>query len=229
MNPVDQSRRRSIRPIGGRGLLLPFVALLGLAGCDTFGSRLPNDPFMGVHTPPSPTPVPAPGNVPGSEVAATPPQVPPLPSSYTALGTAPVAGGETATPEGGRDLRIPNSAVRGAAPNITVGNPEPATSGATTHLVPMSGATPVPVPAPAQVAGSSAAIRNFEDAEQFLKQHNVNWQRLELEDDGGWKFQCSAPNPSNPRMNRTYTTNKPFPDPLSAMRAIVSQIEQQPH
>ena len=241
MNPVDQSRRRRFGPIGGRGrLLLSAVALMGLAGCESgFGSKSANDPFNGFHAPPPPTPVSAPGDVPG-QAAATTDRVPPLPSSYTAAGSAAVAGGETATPESARILRIPSDtnspvgqlaggAARGAAPSVTVGSPEPATPGTTAHLVPMSGGSPQTTGATTQVIGPAATVRTFEEAQQFLKLHNVNWQRLDMEDDGRWKFECSAPNPRNASMNTTYRTNRPFPDPLSAIRAVIVQIEQRPH
>ncbi|HTU92519.1 MAG TPA: hypothetical protein VMF69_20730 [Gemmataceae bacterium] len=170
-----------------------------------------------------------------------------MPSSYTAAGTVPVASGETATPENPREIRmagdtlppasVPSAgAARGAAPAVSVGNPEPAASGTAANLVPtpISGGlgmpTPVPVPAlaPSPAGESAANIRTYEDAQRFLKQHGVTWQRMSGDGDE-WQFTCGIPNPSNPRVNKTYQTSKPFPDLLSAMRAVITQIEQTPH
>jgi hypothetical protein len=75
------------------------------------------------------------------------------------------------------------------------------------------------------VSGSAANLRTYEDAQQFLQQLHVSWQRLDMED-GQWKFECGVPNPSNPRLNRHYATSKAFPDPLSAIREVIAQIEK---
>lgn len=220
-----------------------WVALIGLIGCETgFGSRHPLDPMLGIHAPPTPAAGPAaPANPPPTQSAAAG-GTPPLPASYEAPGPAAVAAGETATPENGRHLRIAdtpnpptnwpkNGAARGAAPSsVTVGNPVPAGNRppAPPRAVPPSAAVqPIGVSTPAQPSPAAAApVRSFEDAQRFLQQHGVNWQRLETEDNGRWKFTCSIPNPHNPRMNRTYETSRPFPDALSAIRAVIQKIEE---
>jgi hypothetical protein len=162
-----------------------------------------------------------------------------MPPSYTTPGTVPVAGGETGTSENPRDLRMTTDtvspvsapstgAVRGTAPGITVGNPEPAVAGTTSNLAapPVSGNLGMPTaPPPPPPGGVAANIRTYEDAQQFLKQHRVNWQRLS-DEEGEWKFACGIPNPENPRINRNFVTEKPFPDPLSAIRAVVADIEK---
>lgn len=229
MNPKDLSRRRRIRPSGGRGcVLLSAAALLLFVGCEgTLGKRLQaNDPLLGSHAPPpNPAPIPPPNNT-ATQAAAATEQIPPLPSSISAPGTAAVAAGEMATPESGRELRITGgaaappgqltgSSARGAAPVVSVGTPEPATPGSTSRL---------PAAAPTTVAN----IRTFEDAQQFLKQHGVTWQRLDGEDDGRWQFQCSIPNPKTPNTSRIFKTDGPCADSLAALRAVIAKIEQQP-
>jgi hypothetical protein len=89
----------------------------------------------------------------------------------------------------------------------------------------VSGGLGTPAPAPPPPGGTAANIRSYEDAQLFLKQHAVNWQKLSV-DEGEWKFACGIPNPSNPRVNTNYQTDKPFPDYLSAIRAVIVQIEQ---
>jgi hypothetical protein len=213
------------------------VVLIALAGCESgFGSRQQQgDPMLGIHS--QPTPVPASGSANNPSAQASSGTIPPLPSSYTTPGTAPVAGGETGTAENARDLRMTTETVapasqpstgaaRGVAPGVTVGNPEPANPGSTSNLVtpPTSGVS-MPPTTPPPPAGSAGTIRTYEDAQRFLKQHGVNWQRLSG-DDGEWKFACGIPNPSNPHVNKTYQTSKPFPDYLSAIRAVITEIEQ---
>lgn len=202
--------------------------LFGLAaGCGSnFGNRQQGDPLLGVQA--APKPVDSPSTPSNTTAQATSGPIPPMPSSYAATSTAPVAGGETATPQSPRDLRMAGDTVapasmptagaaRGAAPAVNVGNPEPTPAvGTTANLAP-----------PPVSGGSAANIRTFEDAQQFLKQHRVTWQSMSQED-GEWKFSCSIPNPSNPHVNKTYQTSKPSPDLLSAMRAVIAQIAQAP-
>jgi hypothetical protein len=224
MKAVDQSKRRRVGRIGGRArMLLSAVALMGLVGCaNEFGRKLAsNDPLVGGSgstPPPNPTLLAPPSNGPAqAQAVVRPPQ---LPSTFSAPGTVAVAGGETGTPDNGRD----SLAARGVAPVVTVGNPEPASSNSTARLTPLSpGAT-----APASVGGAAANVRTFEEAQQFLKRYGVSWQRLDQEDDGRWQFQCSIPNPKSTNTNRTYGTDGPFSDPVSAMRAVLAKIEQQP-
>jgi hypothetical protein len=92
-------------------------------------------------------------------------------------------------------------------------------------MPPTSGGLGTPTPAPPPPGGGAANIRTYEDAQLFLKQHAVNWQRLSG-DEGEWKFACGIPNPSNPRINTTYQTSRSFPDYLSAIREVIAEIEQ---
>jgi hypothetical protein len=208
-------------------LLLFSLSLCGAAGCESgFGSRQQSDPLLGIHAAPKPLEQ---SSAPSNALAqATSGPIPAMPSSYSAPSTAPVAGGETATPEHPRDLRMAGSstspanapsagAARGTAPVVSVGNPEPAPAAAAAASL-----TNQPIPLP---GGSAATIRTYEDAQQFLKQQRVSWQRLDMED-GQWKFECGVPNPSNPQINRHYATSRAFPDPLSAIREVITQIEK---
>jgi hypothetical protein len=245
MNPMDQSRRSRFRPIGGRGcLLLSSVVLTALAGCEGVGSRQQRDPMLGPQVPAQPAAAPgSQGNTPAQAAAEQAP--PSLPSTYAATSPAALASGETATPEQGRDLRITgdtssttalpsNGAARGVAPGVSVGNPEPAASDSTSRLAPVAASTAplqqlgAPTAASPPLGSAAAKVRTFEDAQQFLKQHNVKWQRLDEVDVGWWKFECSVPNPSVPQANRHYYTSNPFPDPLSAIRAVITEMEQKP-
>lgn len=237
---MDQLRRRKFLPYGGRGcLLLAALVLIILAGCNSdFGSRRQSDPLRGSLS--SPTPVPPPnasGNAPAQTALGDP--TPPLPASYTGPGTAAVAAGETATPVPGRKLQIDgdpsapasvtgNSAARGAAPNVTVGSPEPANNGSTARLAAVPPVAPAgqSLGAPTAPVADGAAL-TFDQAQQLLRQYSVNWQRLDMED-GLWKFQCGIPIPSNSTVNRTYATTKGAPDYVSAIREVIAQIEKDP-
>ncbi|MHB1423413.1 MAG: hypothetical protein ACYC3I_09520 [Gemmataceae bacterium] len=208
--------------------LSPLLFACLAVGCESgFGSRRQGDPLLGIQTPATPQPAPIPpSSTPPAQASAG--QVPPLPATYSAPGTVPVAGGETATPENGRDLRMTTSplsptslptsgAARGVAPAVTVGNPEPVPPAGTTANL----ATSPPL-------GAASNIRTFDDAQRYLKQRGVSFQRFEMEEDGRWKFECSIPNPANPKIGKTYVTNTKFSDPLSAMQAVIGQIEQSP-
>lgn len=239
-NLMEPSRRSRPQPRSGRGHRLLWVAaLLALAGCESgFGSRLKNDPMLGISTPPAPVPAPtAPSTSPA--LASSGP-LPPLPATYTTPGTVAVAGGETATPENPHNLRITGDpvapasvpgtgAVRGTAPGVTVGHPEPTQVGAVSKLAapPNSGGLGATPPTSATLSASAANIQTYEDAQRYLKQHGVNWQRLSG-DEGEWKYSCGIPNASNPHLSRTYQTKRAFPDPLSAIRAVIGEIEQTP-
>jgi hypothetical protein len=197
--------------------------------------------MLGIQTPPAPVPAPGAPSTGNPTAQASSGPIPPLPSTYASTGTVPVAGGETATPDKPRDLRMTGDtsstatlpaggAARGAAPGIVVGNPEPTPSGAVSNLAnpSASGGIGVPSALPAAPSGSAADIRTYEDAQRYLKQKGVNWQSLKG-DEGRWSFSCGIPNPSNPHMNKTYRTRREFPDYLSAIREVIAEIEQTPH
>ena len=208
-------------------IFLLFLFCLA-AGCEgSFGARQLNDPMLGISAAPKPGAQPSAAGNAVAQATSGPIPVPPMPASYTAPGTAPVASGETATPENPRDLRMTGGSIaasnapaagaaRGAAPAVTVGSPEPAPAGTTANMM------KPPAPSP---TGSAANIRTYEEAQQFLQQQRVSWQRLDM-DDGQWRFECGVPNPSNAQINRHYATSRAFPDPLSAIREVITQIEK---
>lgn len=235
---MDQSRRSRSQPGRSRGRLpLSAALLLALVGCESgFGSRQQGDPMLGIQSPSAPVPVP--GAPSSSTAQASSGPIPPLPASYTTPGTVPVAGGETATPDKPRDLRISGDTsspttipatglARGAATGVVVGNPEPARTGAVSNLAAPtpSGGFGVSPERPAPSTGTATNIRTYEDAQRYLKQKGVNWQSLS-NDEGEWKFSCGIPNPSNPRVNKTFSTKGAFPDDLSAIRAVIAEIDQ---
>lgn len=93
---------------------------------------------------------------------------------------------------------------------------------------------PAPVPpvaAPPLVARGAGpfgggSIATFEQAQVVLASHGVKWQRLETWGDRGeWKFSCSIPNRQNAFISRTYEGRAP--DSLSAVRAVLNQIDQE--
>ncbi len=110
-----------------------------------------------------------------------------------------------------------------------MGNPEPAATDSTSRSAPVpvaNGAlqqlgvsTPVPT-----FVGTAANIKTFDEAQQFLKQRGVSWQRLDMEEDGRWKFECSLRKSAN--VNSHYVPDTSFPDPLSAIRAVIAKIEK---
>jgi hypothetical protein len=246
----NQETRRQRGPSSAFCLLIslyPCLLVFLIVGCESsFGTRLQGDPLLGIHASPKP---PAGANPPSNAVAQpSSGPIPALPATYTAPSTAAIASGETATSENPRELRITGEAispaspspggggeertgaVRGAAPAVNIGNPEPAAPvGVTANsaTVPVSRGLGTPTPASPPIGGAAANIRTYEDAQQFLKQHGVTWQRMS-QDEGEWKFACGIPNPSNPRVNKTYQTSRSFPDLLSAMQAVIAQIEQTP-
>jgi hypothetical protein len=244
MNPIDRSRRQRSRLTGCRSLLgLMAAALIGLAGCETgYGARQ-GDPFVGIRAPALPS---TPAETGAASAQATSAGVPPLPASHTPPVLSALAGGTTLTPENPRaDLRMtapqvvpvssPGGAARGVAPSTAVlGEPE-AAGQSTSSLRPVAVAAPnagfqqTGAASPAAPATPSVGAMTFEETQQYLKKQGVVWQRLETVGDGQWRFRCGIPVPNKP-INHTYETIAPFPyDPLTAMRAVISQLEQGPH
>jgi hypothetical protein len=253
MNPVDWSRRRKLRPGVRRATLLLSAAVwLVLSGCDNNYALRQGDPFVGIRpaNPGSPTPA-ATGSsgVAATQTASTGTTA--LPGTHTMTSPAALAGGNLPAPENPRgDLRmdvapvVPASlpggaAARGAAPSgVQVGGPEPVPE-TTSRIAPLAaaggggvqpvGAVTPGMPTPAASVSLSTPVSNmsFEEAQKYLKQRGVIWQRLETwGDQGQWKFQCSLPIPGSPHINRTYVTD-PLPnDPLTAVRIVLDKIEK---
>jgi hypothetical protein len=224
--------------------LLPVaVCLLLLAGCTTAGnnSRPPatinNDPLLGgppIQPPGGRAAAPAPS--PSTATAA----VPTLTAPSTSTSTAALASGTAQPLDATHDLRIggnpdsspaapssapvpgtPTSDWKGQAPVVLRG-PEPAT-------LPPSSSPPVPrqqQPAPGIALMGGTRVMTFEQAQAQLRVRGVTWQRLEIwGDEGNWKFSCSIPNAQNPAIRRSYES-PPLPDPLTAVQAVLDQIDR---
>ncbi len=124
--------------------------------------------------------------------------------------------------------------ARGAAPAGLIVEPPQPVPETTARLTPIASSdggfqkTAAPSPGVAAPPAAPAGTMTFEQAEQFLKQRGVVWQRLETwGDQGQWKFQCSLPIPGSTNMNRTYVTDTPLPnDPLTAVRTVLDKIEK---
>jgi hypothetical protein len=247
MKPVKKSRSPTPRPVARRwGLLLPAAVVTVLAGC-TGDYGFKGDPFLGGQSA-NRTPLQYAPRTSGDQAAqAAAGEVPPLPATHSLTSPAALAGGTTPTPENPRDLRIPGGAAvvpasmpgggtaRGVAPGGGVLDaPQPVQEN-TALLTPVASTdtnfqrTAAPGPAVAASSVPPAGALSFEQAQLLLKQHGVTWQRLETwGDKGQWKFRCSIPNPSNPSVNRWFETTKPLPsDPLTAVRAVIEQIQKE--
>lgn len=240
MRPVDQSRQNRPRPAGWRdGLLLPVVALLALAGCESgYGSKQ-SDPFMGVHA--APTPVSSAGgggtgvSSAGGTQTPTNNTIPPLPASHTVPSQSSLAGGTTQPPDDARTLRIETQPVvpvsssggpaHGVAPNnVQVEGPIPMPeSTSKTMSAPIASAGMRP-PDGAVAPPPPGGAMTFEQAQQQLKQRGVVWWRLDS-DQGQCKFQCSLPLPGSKNMNSFYEAKAA--DPLSAARAVIEKIDKE--
>lgn len=84
---------------------------------------------------------------------------------------------------------------------------------------------PVPVVG-TPVSNPSGGLRmtSFEQAQSLLDARGVKWQRLDMPDNGSWKFSCSVANPKNPNISHTYEAQAKAP--LAAIQAVVEQIDK---
>ena len=212
------------------------LVLLILAGCEG-NHLLQSDPFFGPQAAPKPV-APAGG---GAAAQTAGGAIPPLPGSISVPNQAALAGGTTQAPDDPRRMRIdappvvpvssPAGAARGVAPgNVQVESPIPIPD-STSNRAPVpiaqgglqqTGAAGSSVAPPAPAAGTMT----FEQAQQILNQHGVEWQRWE-KDRGQWKFQCSRPIPGRTNINTTYESKAS--DPLSAVLAAIKKIEEDQH
>ena len=223
--------------------LLPASVAAALVGC-TGDYGFKGDPFLGTQAASAPQLQYAPGasGSPATQTASG--QVPPLPATHSLTSPAALASGTTPTPENPRDLRISGGnpivpaslpsggTARGAAPGGGVLEAPQPVPESTSNLP--SAASPDPhvqqtaasSPAIAASSSSPTAALTFEQAQQILNQHGVEWQRWE-KDRGQWKFQCSRPIPGRTNINTTYESKAS--DPLSAVLAAIKKIEEDQH
>jgi len=65
-------------------------------------------------------------------------------------------------------------------------------------------------------------VKTFEEAEQVLLAHGMNWQDLQMIDGKQWKYACTVPNKSNPNVMRNYEATDVYG--LLAMQKVIDQI-----
>jgi hypothetical protein len=206
---------------------IAFCLVLAMSGCNSMNRATNGDPLFG--SPPPPKKALAEGPAPNS---ATVTVLPPPTAPLNGASTASLASGQRQF-DPDKDLRIANP-----NPNATAGiqgwagptgnAPKPDTGATLQSPQPVTPATqretvPVSNPGNAGVARPST----FEEAKQKLEARGVLWQRLEhVNENGDWKFACSVPNRQDPRRHRTYSAEAP--DYLSAIQAVLDQIDKDP-
>lgn len=216
-----------------------LVGLLSLAaaagGCSSTENRSHTDPLLGAPTVRNP-----------ATAHADPLATSNTPAPTGALtSNAALAGGGL---QGAKDLRIADSFQKPGTATQPVAQPPISQPHAvahaeipampTTHTAPPT-AHPtavnpvVPPPVPTTTAHAAARspngsrVLNYEEAQAALASRGVNWQRLETwGDKGEWKFSCSIPNKKNAFISRNYEARSP--DYLSAIRAVMDQIDREP-
>jgi hypothetical protein len=216
---------------------LSAVVCLLLAGCSSNPISRPAppgvDPLLG--GPPIQPPggrAAAPAASPDTATAA----VPPLTAPSTSTSTAALASGTAQPLDATHDLRIGGNPVGGpAAPPGAPVTATPASDWKGQAPVVLRGPEPpAPTPAPQQAPAQSPGIvpvggirvLTFEQAQVQLRARGVTWQRLEvLGENGQWKFSCSVPNGQNPNIRRNYES-PPLPDPLTAIQAVLIQMDR---
>jgi hypothetical protein len=212
--------------------LFPLAFLLFLIGCHSENPRpgTNTDPLLG------PVSIQPAGNgagavSPGSARPAGP--LPPLPAPGSATSNAAVAPGLNQTFDPSRDLRIGggnpgvdgnNGGWRGPG-DVTLNQPEPVDS-----LAARSETRPLP-PAPLAPAYPPVTARGASPEASLLSQvaaRGAKFQMLQTwGETGEWKFSCAIPNRQNPHIRRTYEARAG--DPLSAIQAVLDQIDHEQH
>jgi hypothetical protein len=205
--------------------------LLALVGCGggAGGNNLQPDPLLGKE---QPVPV-----VSGAAAATTTPKsepaspLPVMAAPTPAVSTAALATASAPLLDNARDLRMgppPAAKLTGAAPVGATGTPSYATLSTPTPagnpsdvspLTRLEGVTPVPA-----VGGDgpwSALVKRLQD-------RGMTAFRLELQRDGSWRCGCSIPDRRNPSLLQTYNTKQPAADAMSALRAVVEEVERGP-
>ena len=224
MGGRGRKAKSAVRP-GRRTFLASFVlgtSSLVLGGCANQDRPAANDPLLGGPPLKQPGRVAAPA--PGTPVAS----VPSLPAPSTSTSTAALASGTAQPLDATHDLRI------GGAGGSTGGTPVSATpaddwKGQAPGGVVLRGpemASPPPAPAGSGITlVGGVRVASFEQAQAILRARGVARQRLEL-DGGRWRFSCWIPNRQNPDINHMYES-PPAADPVSALQAVIDQIERE--
>jgi hypothetical protein len=232
----ESANRKQDAPTLGRGVpsfcLLPLSVAVFLAGCHSEGTKtLTNtDPLLGpVTVQPA-----------GSTGGAVPPggaapsgSVPPLPAQGSITSNAALAPGMNQTLDPSRDLRIQGAPPGTGATNggwrgpsdVTLSQPETAGSlAARTEVRPLPAVPLAPVSPPVTARGVSAEASLLSQ----VTARGAKFQMLQTWGDAGeWKFSCSIPNRQNPNIRRTYEARAG--DPVSAIQAVLDQIDREQH
>jgi hypothetical protein len=193
------------------------LSALLLAGCSGGAQVADNrDPLKGNQPP---LPVVAKGEIKPVPLAggATPYAIQPAPSSATS--TAALASAGTGQRNGGQDLR------GGAAATAT-----PASTGPVTLSAPqVVKDTATPAHLQAIIPAGGPGMQSIDQALKELQSRGVQGFRLErLRDTGKWRCICVVPSPEAPAVKQTYDIQDAA-DPLSALRAVLEQVEQNSH
>jgi hypothetical protein len=206
-------------PSGVPGWLLLWLVPLALAGCSApTPERTVADPFLGKAAAPVRS---------AAQGSPYEPAVPYPPSSST--GPAALAGGGKQPFDATHDLRIASADTSnpGAKPAS-----DPAWKGSRGVAGDPTPSKPDPFPAPTPggaivpVSLSAARINTLDQGWAYLRAHGATYQRLTTRgEDGQIECSCSLPNPQNPNLRRTYEASAR--DPLTALRAVIDQIEKE--
>lgn len=198
------------------GAVTPAVAGLLLVGCAADNRQAAADPLLG---PPAPAPAArvaapaAPTPAPTAQASVVPPL--PVPSPPASTSPAALAQGPAASFDPARELRI------SAGVQTTAGQGGWQSTGS---LQPPAGRSD-PFSPVSLGAAAGGQVTTHEQALAMLSARGVTWYRLEsTSEHGPCKFTCSLPNPQNRLVSRTYEAQAA--DPLSAMRAVLDQINR---
>jgi hypothetical protein len=92
-----------------------------------------------------------------------------------------------------------------------LGNPSsPLSQAASSSLPASSGPAPI------------VRVKTFEEAQQVLLAHGMNWQKLQMIDGKQWEFCCTIPNKTNPNTMRNYEATDRYG--LLAIQQVIDQI-----
>jgi hypothetical protein len=189
-------------------LVVPLVI-----GCSS-ATPQKNDPLLGS------TPVPVPKNAPEAKESRG---VPDLPAPSASTSPAALAGAVVPQLDGGKDLRIGSDAGnRSGAPGVTLSRPQPidSNSGPGARAEPVTPSAIIPAGGPAPITSIDAGLR-------LLEARGVKGFRLEyLRDSNQWRCSCSVASRQNPSSNVKQTFDARAADAVSAVRAVVEQVER---
>ncbi len=219
---------------GASIVLVPFVlagSLLAATGCsdlfhtNTNNAAAPADPLLGSPSVKPLTQIPAPA-------PAAVSVLPPAPTGTAPLSTAALAANTPRPLDSSHDLRI--GGPRGSSGSDAWAGQPPTSPGQAGGAVlqrpemnvePASRVEAVAPVSPASLPNTSSAPATIEQAQAQLKARGIVYQQSTfINETGQWEFRCALPSRQNPRTRRSYIGTGP--DALSAMRAVLEQIDK---